>query len=509
MNLRQAGAELGLELRPNASGELWAECAEEEFANRAVSLADRALLTDLFATATPVGTLLAAIFEAPPDPTWLVLRTRLSRDGFRSLTPRLHVASWYEREIHEMYGLVPEGHPAAAPLRLHLAACVAPMMASASRQCPSASAPRAEQLPAVRGRGVFQLPLGPVRSGPQEACQFLFNSGGEDLIMVSPRLGYKLRLVERLAQGKPPEVGLALAERLAGTSAFANGLAFATAVERAAGLEVGPVQQQGRALLAELERLHCHFGDLAALADATGLAVSGAQYGILKEEVLRACTAIAGHRYLRGSLEIGGLAADLSVSARERLRGEVERWRQRAARLADLLEDTATWVDRVEGTGVLAPDYADQHNLVGPTGRASGADRDTRRDHPYAAYAGLRFQVPVRRQGDAHARALIRLLEIEQSLEIVEQLLSGWQDGGVIGQQRGPGSALGWAEAPGGQTLHFVAIDGGGKVVRWRARPPAVVNWHPFAQACASGNNLTDYPVLEASFGLSQAEFDR
>jgi Ni,Fe-hydrogenase III large subunit len=93
---------------------------------------------------------------------------------------------------------------------------------------------------------------------------------------------------------------------------------------------------------------------------------------------------------------------------------------------------------------------------------------------------------------------------------LVEQLIEHWpQTEPATELVTKGGSALGWAEAPGGEALHFVELDSGGRVRRWRARPPAVVNWHPYAHACASGNNLTDYPVIEASFGLSHAEFDR
>ncbi|MHB8613620.1 MAG: hydrogenase large subunit [Candidatus Dormibacteraceae bacterium] len=500
---------VGLSARSGAEGELWVECGESQFNRAAKELAQRALLSDLFAGITEGVPSLTAVFSTVGDSSWLLLRTTLADDRFLSITPAVHAASWYEREIAEMYGLHPDGHPAAQPLRLHDWHKYRPMRDPLPQ---TRSMPRVhlDRVPRVRGQGVFQLPLGPVRSGPQESAEFLFNSGGEDLVMVAPRFGYKMRLVERLAEGKSVEDALLLAERLAGISTFANALAFVQAAERAAGMEVGEEARRARSLLNELERLHHHFGHLSRVADSTGMAVPAAQYAALKEEVLRVGADLVGHRYLRGVLAPGGLALKLAEVGRKHLAAAIPRWEKNAKGLESLLEDTATFIDRLDSTAVLAADYAALHNLVGPIGRSTGADRDCRRDHPYAAYNKLQFDVLVKSQGDALARVRIVFFEIRQSLRVVEQLLEHWPktEPATALVTRG-GSALGWAEAPGGEALHFVELDADGHVRRWRARPPAVVNWHPYAHACASGNNLTDYPVIEASFGLSHAEFDR
>lgn len=468
--------------------ELHATCATDEFEGIAAHLAGSARLADLYASSEGPTSTLNAVFADSGEPAWVVLRTAVRGHRFDSLTPRIHAASWYEREIKEMHGLEPAGHPAPVPLRL----------------------PGTEQPGIVHGQGVLEMPLGPVRSGPQEAAEFLFSSGGEDLVMVSVGLGWKFRDVERLAEGREPEDALTLAERLAGVSTFANALAFAQACERARGVEVPPRARWARSLLGELERLHHHFGTLSRVAEACGLVVPAAQLGVLREEVLRACAELTGHRYLRGVLTIGGLAFPLPERGLDALGKQAPRWARRSARIADLLGDTATYVDRLVGTAILTVPYAAQHNLVGPIGRASGADRDARRDHPYSRYGGLPFRVPVEDGGDAAARVAVLQAEVGESVSLLLGLL-GTPEGGAVaaGPGEGGGAALGWAEAPGGEALHSVELDARGRVKRWRARPPAVVNWHPFAHACASGNNLTDFPVIEASFGLSLAEFDR
>lgn len=509
--LRDLAAGLDMEPVPGAAGELHVECPEERFAARVAALAEGAALADLFATTVGERRRLSAVFETTGDSAWLVLRCELSGDSFASITPLVHCAGWYEREIREMHGLEPVGHPMPARLRLLDWPEGAPPMRVLPGAAPAGERAMPERVPVVQGRGVFQIPLGPVRGGPQESGEFLFNSGGEDLVAVSPLLGYKLRAVERLAEGRSVEAGLVLAERLAGVSAFANGLAYVQAVERALGMRVGAAQRVARSLLAELERLHNHLGDIGRLAEATGLMVAGAQYAALKEEVLRAGADLTSHRYLRGALAIGGLSSPLPAAGLQGLRRSARGWRRRADRMQALLEATGTFTDRLETTARLRPRYAAAHNLVGPVGRSSGADRDCRRDHPYAAYDEVRFEVPVRSEGDAQARLAVRLEEVRQSLGMIEQLLDAGTevgpDSGTAGEARG--AALGWCEGAGGETLHWVELDADARIVRWRARPPAFVNWHVYSEACASGNNLTDYPVIEASFALSHAEFDR
>jgi Ni,Fe-hydrogenase III large subunit/NADH:ubiquinone oxidoreductase subunit C len=509
--LRELAQKFGLAIEGGAPQELRTQCAPEEFLGSVTALAAEAVLADLFAVTGRGQPSLTVVFELAGDAEWLVLRTQLSGDSFPSLTPSTHVASWYEREIHEMHGLNPVGHPALARLRLHDWPVGQPPMRAALERRLDVGPGVPSPVPIVHGQGVFQLPLGPVRSGPQESGEFLFNSGGEDLVAVSQLLGFKLRVVERLAEGRTVDQALMLAERLAGVSAFSNALAFVQAVERAMAVDVGEQSRAARTLMNELERLHNHFGDIARLADATGLMVAGAQYASLKEDVLRHCAALTQHRYLRGILAVGGLQAPLPDAALHALRRQLADWLRRSERLERLLEDTAVFVDRVETTGVLTKEYAAPHNLVGPIGRSTGADRDCRRDHPYAGYDRVTFDVLVKSQGDALARLSVRLFEIRQSIRIIEQVLEAWPGSDVAASVSAPATreALGWSEGAGGETLHWVALTADGRIARWRARPPAFVNWHPYAEACASGNNLTDYPVIEASFGLSHAEFDR
>ncbi|MHB8393776.1 MAG: hydrogenase large subunit [Candidatus Dormibacteria bacterium] len=511
--LQRLADAVGIQLEWRRQDEAYVRCSENAFQETTSRLAARATLSDLFATNTPESPArLTAVLQAQGDPAWLLVTVELAEMAFASLTPDVHAASWYEREILEMHGLEPLGHPAPGPLRLHdWPNEHHPMRDQGDAVAELPQARRQVRRPSVTGQGVFQLPLGPVRSGPQESAEFLFSSGGEDIVELDLRLGFKYRALERLAEGQTLAQALHLSERLAGTSAFANGLAFTLAAERALGVNISSASGHARSLLAELERLHSHFGTIGRLADTTGLLVASAQYGLLKEEVLRACGRLTGHRYLRGVLRVGGMEVLPDAPARVWLQSRLKEWGARAERLRRLLAQTATFIDRLDTTAILHPDYALEHHLVGPVGRASKIDRDVRRDHPYAAYQTVDFDVPMVGDGDAEARFQIYAAELTQSFSILGQLLDNWPaaDDGRVVIPRHAGSALGWAESPGGETLHWLELDHDCRVVRWRARPASVVNWHPYAHACGSGNNLTDYPVIEASFSLSPAEFDR
>jgi Ni,Fe-hydrogenase III large subunit len=257
----------------------------------------------------------------------------------------------------------------------------------------------------------------------------------------------------------------------------------------------------------------CHSSSRWALCQATGLVVGQAQFDILKEQVLRLNAALAGHRYLFGLNVPGGLSSDLPPEGRQAIRDATAHIRRQLGVLGRMLLASPSHVDRLEGTGSLRPEDARAYATVGPVARASGQDRDARRDHPYAAYRTVDFTVSVVNQaGDAMARALVRLEEAHQWLRIIAQVL----DRLPVGPVRGPLAALpparvglGWAESARGETMHWVLTDGAGLARRYRVRPASFANWQAFPLAVPGHNILTDFPVIEQSFGLSYAGNDR
>lgn len=458
------------------------------------------------------------LFALDAEHTWIHVQVDLDsqKPVFPSLVDALPAADWYEREVWEELGMLPQGHPLLPLLRRLRLPPDWPQEVYPHRvpftwdQRVETMEPHHFQLETAPV-GVVDYPLGPVRSGIVESGHYTLRTVGEELVDMRLQLFYKHRGVEKRAEGLAVDLLPLVAERISGTSAFAHSLATCQALEKLTEVEVPSRAQFLRTLLAELERLYNHLGYQADLCQATGLVVAQAQFDIWKERVLRLNAAISGHRYLFGMNVPGGLSRDLSEAGEVAMRELVAALRPNLETLGKLLFASSSHRDRLEATGNLSPQDARAYCAVGPIGRASGVDRDLRRDHPYAAYTSLDFAVPVVQTGDALARARIRLEEVTESLRIIEQVLERLPVGPVrvpFPSQLSGGSALGWAESPRGEVTHWLLIGEDGAIQRYRVRPASFANWQAFPVAIPGQNILTDFPVIEQSFGLSFAGAD-
>jgi formate hydrogenlyase subunit 5 len=435
---------------------------------------------------------------------------------FRSISEPIHAADWHEREAEDLFGLVFEGHPRLGDFVLHDDAWqegLAPMRREFNAHTPPAPrVPDASWRPhrIVHAPGVFAMPIGPVYSGVSESAHFLLETVGEDVIRAMPRLFYKYRAVEKIAEGRSAEDVLLLAERFSGVTAFAHAFACVQAIETIGGIEVPPRARTLRVLLAELERLRHHIGAIQEICESTALMVAASQAGVLEEEMLRVCGALTGHRYLFGLVVPGGLSRDFEWTD---LRGAVSRSLDIVQRLASLearLVNTSSFLDRLEEVGVVTEDEAHAYGLVGPIARASGVASDLRKVQPYSGYSDFVFDVPRECEGDGYARLRILFAEARQAMRIVEQAVVNLPDGPIRAAVSTPmaGAALGWTEAPIGAAFHWIRLDERGRVQRYRIIPPSFVNWHAFHLA-AEAFAFQDFPIILASFGLSVAENDR
>lgn len=448
----------------------------------------------------------------------LVAEVDPSEPAYPAITPQLPAAGWYERELSEDLGIEPQGHPCLRRLRrpadwpadVHLLRKELRWTDPVDRRLVSPE----EELPplAEAPDGVVDYPLGPVRSGVVESGHYTLRTVGEELVDCRLQIFYKHRGVEKRAEGLSILHAPLVAERISGTSAFAHSLALCQAIEVASGVVVPERARYLRTLFAEIERLYNHLGYQADLCQATGLVVGQAQFEILKERLLRLNAAVAGHRYLFGLNVPGGISRDLDAPVLRTIRRTLHGIRTDLEELEALLLGSSSHLDRLEGTGLLRPDDARRFGAVGPIGRASGVDRDLRRDHPYAAYDAVDFSVPVIERGDAMARFRVRLAEASESIRIVEQVIDGIPLGPVHVEVAPPpegATGLGWAESARGESLHWVQFGPAGCLARYRARPASYANWQVFPLAVPGHNILTDFPVIEQSFGLSVAGADR
>ncbi len=436
-------------------------------------------------------------------------RCRPGEAAVPSLAGISPLLGWYEREMTDLCGVRVEGHPEPYPLALHegVQAPVAPLDPLYPRGRPLAFRPAPWRLPEIESRDVQLLPFGPVRGDVFESAQFLFFYIGEGILHFHPRLFFKHRGMERRFEGLPVDLGVVVAERVSGVGSVAHALAYCQALEAAAACTVPPRARWARVLCAEMERLYNHLHYLGHLCHTTTLKVGEAEGKLLEERVKQMNARLTGSRFLRGVLAPGGLRRDLDPAG---LGSALESLRKEFAAYVDKLERTNSHLDRLITTGVLSRKVAFDQGATGPVERASGHDRDLRRDHPYAAYQELVLTVAQRETGDAYARVQVRIAEVEASIGIVHQVLSQLPDGSVRAPCIVPAltEGLGWSESPRGSLFYAVHLDAAGRLARVKIKSPSFSNWRVFPFT-VHDSNMMDYAINEASFGLTIAGCDR
>lgn len=443
----------------------------------------------------------------------------LAHDDARlpSLASLSFPAGRFEREMHDLFGIALADHP--LPSRLvrhgHWPRGWYPMRSDA-RTTP-AFEPDLGTYPfiEVAGPGVYEIPVGPVHAGLIEPGHFRFSAVGETILKLKARLWFVHRGVERLFEGRTPEQGIELAERISGDTAVGHSLAFAAAVEDAHEIQVEWPHRQARALLLELERLHNHVSDLGAMANDAGYGIINSHAQRLREQLLRVNQQVTGHRLLRGAVVIGA----------SRLRslpdpGQIRTIADQAGNLAGLTLGNSIARDRFTATSVLTAGQARELGTLGYVARASGLDIDARRDHP-SADLGPGFEVITESAGDVLARFCVRVREIAVSAEVIAHLvgdLGGPPDSATspvapTTTRAGSGPApaqragFGLAEAWRGTACCRVEIDTTGHLIRVKVVDPSFFNW-PALPAALTETIVPDFPLTNKSFNQSYAGND-
>jgi formate hydrogenlyase subunit 5 len=434
---------------------------------------------------------------------------------FKSISEVVHAADWHEREAEDLFGLVFEGHPRLGDFILHDDAWqegVEPM-----RKGIDADTILAKRMPqqdwrprrVVTAPGVFIMPVGPVFSGEAESVHFQLETIGEEVIRAFPRLFFKYRGVEKIAEECAPEEVLLLAERFAGTAAFSHALAFCMAIERLGDVEVPKRAQVLRVFIAELERIRSHIGTIENICRSTGLAVAANQAAILEENTLRLAGSLTGHRYLFSLAAPGGLNRDFKDKHCRDAFIKVREVIEHLDELEKLLIETSSFLDRLEEVGIITKKQARSYGLVGPVARASGYCNDLRKLQAHHMYDTFNFEIPCEEEGDGYARLRILFSEVRQSLRIMQQTVEGLPHGSIRTPCKPkPGTAVAGVEAPRGASWQWVRIDEEGRVGRYRLITPSFANWHGIHMA-VENFAFQDFPIILATFGLSAAENDR
>jgi Ni,Fe-hydrogenase III large subunit len=362
----------------------------------------------------------------------------------------------------------------------------------------------------TEGEGLHQIPVGPVHAGIIEPGHFRFTANGEHVVRLEQRLGYVHKVIESLMTGATLDNAAKLAARTSGDSTVAYSFASARAAEAALQLTAPPRAAYLRALMAEIERLANHFGDIGAICNDASFAMMHAQCGILRERILRAAEACFGHRLMMDAIVPGGVASDIAAEGTAQMQALLTEIRRGFPRLIELYDNTASLQDRTVSTGVLRPAYARQFGAGGYIGRASGRDFDARRTPGYAPYDELVFEVPVLTAGDVNARVWIRIREVEQSLALIDQILNRLPAGIIRTAVEPKGEVcegLGLTEAFRGDVLVWLRLAGRGHVERCHLRDASWFQW-PLLETAIEGNIVADFPICNKSFNCSYSGHD-
>ena len=450
------------------------------------------------------------LFVAGPPDTRVELHIRLHPDHpeVPSLAHLSFPAGRFEREMRDLFGIVPLDHP--LPRRLvrhfHWPRGWYPMRPDAGPPPEFGEQEGPYPFLEVEGDGVYEIPVGPVHAGLIEPGHFRFSVVGETILKLKARLWFVHKGVEKLFEGRSPAAGLPLAERISGDTAVGHALAYCLAIEEATGTKVPAEAQRARAMLLELERIHNHVADLGMLCNDVGHGILNAHAQRVREQLLRLNKEITGHRLLRGGVVPGGTALQaLPDPARMKAIGADIR------EITDLALGHSTVRDRFTGTAILPTGAARTIGCLGYVARASGIAADARIAHPFTPY-GTRLDVPLHGTGDVLARFLVRAEEIDTSLALIEYFTEGLSaPRAVLGPSAAPGAGprtgVGLVEGWRGTIATRVELAPDGTLARVKPVDPSFYNW-PALPVALTDTIVPDFPLTNKSFNLSYAGND-
>jgi len=370
----------------------------------------------------------------------------------------------------------------------------------------------------------YSIPIGPVHPSLKEPMTFNFEIYGERIEKVNLAPGDNHRGIEFMGMQRNPIQIIYLAERICGICSASHPFAFCKAVENAAGIEVPERAQYIRVIIAELERIHSHI--LWAGVAAHELGFDSVLYlsWRAREEVLDLLEYLTGNRINYGVFMIGGVRRDISEEQIPRIRETLEYYKDIYGKIEDIFLKDPTIALRTKNVGVLTKKDAMNFCAVGPTARASGVKKDIRQDQPYSAYADLDVKAITpdvfsgKVNGDVYDRIIVRLLEIVQSIQIIEQCLENMPSGEIVAEKKlvkllnqlkkAKGEGIGRHEAPRGECFHYVKLAEAEVPEVWKARAPTYNNlmtWVPMLL----GQQIADIPIVVASIDPCIACMDR
>ena len=485
-----------------------------EWARMATALADEPTLA-LLALWADTGHAYALLLDETARVPLLV-STTVEAGGYSALSLVRPVAAWFERMVHDLWGHTAIGGTDQRPWLDHGHwPQTAPM---ALRVGPPGGRSEPPEFLSAGSDELDQIPLGPVHGGIAAASHLRLTGRGETIGRLEARLGYTHKGTLTLMRGKSPRAAARFAARLSAEATVAHAIAFARATEAALGCEIPPRAVAWRAVMAELERVAVHLGDLGATADAAGFAVVSALCASHAEAIHRAAQLAFGHRLMMDCVIPGGVAADAAPGGPEAIGRALA---SLAGGLPDLerLHNSAPLAGHLSGTGVITAaavarfaagktDLPPFSSSVPLREEAAGRDNATR-DNPSTSPERDTERTAPRSPsaGDAADRARARLMEIAESIRLTRALLEAIPEGAVSAPlPPASGEGIGFAEAARGDIWHWLRLDHG-QIASVFMRDPAWAQW-PLLELALAGQQAEDLPLILASFGLTSSGVD-
>lgn len=351
------------------------------------------------------------------------------------------------------------------------------------------------------GEEVSAIPVGPYHPALHEPEYFELYVEGEKIVDVKYRGFHVHRGIEKLGESRMTyqQVNF-LAERICGICGFEHSTCYALAVEKAAKLDVPERAQYIRSIVLEVERLHSHLLWLGVAFHLVGYDAGFMHMWRIREKIMYLSEYLTGSRKTYGINLIGGVRKDINEEKKSKIMETLDTLEKEFKEIIEVAVSVPQVKRRLTGTGILPKEDAIKLSVEGPVARASGINRDARRDLPYAAYKYVSFKVPVYTEGDNLARALVRIDEVFESISMIKQLLDQIPKGPIRLEEFDiPPGRIGIqvVEAPRGGDVHFV-ITGEGKPYRWRVRAPTYNNI-PALRIMLKDQPMADAPLTIAS----------
>lgn len=508
------------QIRKGKNNEYYIPLGEEEFLKTVLSLPEKGfVLISLFCVQD---------FEESPDFTlFYVFRLNGFTDVFAfmrcvrmettSIAMVFPSACWYEREVRDGFGI--EFTDAFDKRRLFLHEAYPegfhPLLKSFKNGKIQAVENPEEVYPfkQVEGEGVYQIPVGPVHAGIIEPGHFRFSVIGEPIFNLEIRLFYKHRGIEKLAEGKRPSACVPIAEAISGDETVANAVAFCTAVEKIAGIEIPTRASYLRAILLELERIYSHMSDLSGMITDIGFPTMTTPFLIFRENIFRQNEFLTGSRFMRNIIGLGGVKKEISGEALSKLNLYLKTFVPQFESAITAVHASSSLIDRFSTTGILKKKLIAPLNLTGPIARAAGASYDIRLDNPYGIYKNIPPERAIKTAGDVLSRFEVKAEEVLNSVSLIQKFIALIPNGAITAENTGfaisnipDGYALSMVEAARGQNLHWVYVRNG-LIDRYKVRTASFCNWQAIEHAVL-GNIVPDFPLINKSLNLSYAGTD-